>query len=173
MNCIFRKAQISDLPAVMVIIRQAIDQMRSEGKNQWNENYPTVGHISSDIEKGYGFVLEDAATGIIACYGAIVYDGEPAYNHLEGEWLSEYPYVVVHRMAILNEFKGQGLAAVFFDCVEKISLKKGVRSFKIDTNYDNSRMLNVLRRLGFTYCGTIHYEGGQRMAYEKIIGIKL
>ena len=48
-------------------------------------------------------------------------------------------------------------------------LPRGIRSFKVDTNYDNFYMQRVFSRLGFTYCGRIRYEAGERMAYEKLL----
>ena len=49
------------------------------------------------------------------------------------------------------------------------SISRGIRSFKVDTNYDNFYMQRVFSRLGFTYCGRIRYEAGERMAYEKLL----
>ena len=53
--------------------------------------------------------------------------------------------------------------------VERLALGKGVHSFKADTNYDNERMQHLFEKMGFTYCGTIFYQQGKRMAYEKLL----
>ena len=145
-----------------------VAQMLREGKHQWDETYPAEPHIRADIEKGYGYVLDNDA-GEIVCYGAVVYDGEPAYGKIDGQWLSEQPYVVVHRLAVADGHKGNGLSSLFFKHVEDLSVGKGVGSFRIDTNYDNYYMQKVLERQNFTYCGKIWYERGERMAFEKLI----
>lgn len=164
----FRKAAVEDVSQIMAIMRQAVAQMQREGKHQWDETYPAEQHIRSDIEKGYGYVLANDI-GEILCYGAVVYDGEPAYEKLDGQWLTEQPYVMVHRLAVADGHKGEGLSSVFFGHVEDLSIGKGVRSFRVDTNYDNSYMLKVLERQRFSYCGKIWYERGERMAFEKLM----
>lgn len=167
-NIIFKKAVEEDVPAIMEIIDYARNQMLAAGKRQWDSSYPTLKHIGDDVARGYGYVL--CADGQVAAYGAVIFGEEPAYRHIKnGAWLSEQPYVVVHRLAVSGAYRRQGLAARFMMAVEGLMRAHGVRSFKVDTNFDNQSMLSVLDKLGFHYCGEIEYEGGTRMAYEKLI----
>lgn len=166
-NTIFREAHQEDAPRIWKIILQAKEQMYREGKHQWDETYPAMETIDSDIKRGDGYVLCDE-TGIIA-YAAVVFTPEPVYNNIEGQWLSDDPYVVVHRLAVAEEAKHQGIARKYMDAVEKLAAKNGFRSFKIDTNYDNFYMQKLLEKCGFSYCGIVRYEKGERMAYEKAI----
>ena len=61
--------------------------MYREGKHQWDENYPTVPILENDVRRGWGYVLvpDNSSTqpepDIIA-YGAVVFDGEHAYDGL-------------------------------------------------------------------------------------------
>ena len=94
-----RPATMEEIPVIWEIILQAKAQMYREGKHQWDENYPTVPILENDVRRGWGYVLvpSDDDSDIIA-YGAVVFDGEPAYKGLwDGQWLSEQPYVVLHR----------------------------------------------------------------------------
>lgn len=163
----FRKADITDLQEISVILKNAVERMLAEGKRQWDENYPNETHVRSDIEKGTGYVLEN--NGEVVGYGAVVYSGEPAYGHIDGKWLSDGRYVVVHRLAVSQSVKGKGLGRAFMNAVEDFARSLGINSFRIDTNFDNSAMLGLLGRLGFTYCGEIYYEKGSRKAFEKLI----
>lgn len=163
----FRKATLNDLDTISDILRRAVQKMLSEGKKQWTEKYPTRVHALADIERGVGHVLE--LDGKVVAYGAVVFDGESAYLGLEGEWLSNMPYVVVHRIAVDSKIMGKGLGAGFLTEVEKYALSKNIRSFRIDTNYDNFAMLHLLPKLGFTYCGEVTYESGKRKAFEKLL----
>lgn len=169
MNYILRKAETRDLPEIMRIISQAKELMRLDGNDQWNDGYPTEEHITSDLEKGYGFVLAESTNDMAVCYGAVVFDGEASYDHIEGKWLSYQPFVVIHRRAVSNEHKGKGLAKLFFRKVEDMAINKGVRSSKVDTNHSNYRMLNLLPSIGYNYCGKIYFERGERMAFEKLL----
>ena len=82
---------MDEIPVIWEIILQAKAQMYREGKHQWDENYPTVPILENDVRRGWGYVLvpSENDSDIIA-YGAVVFDGEPAYKGLwDGQWLSE------------------------------------------------------------------------------------
>lgn len=166
-SLIFRKADIPDIPAIASILKMAVKRMLAEGRHQWDENYPNKTHISADIDNGNGYVLE--LFGKVIGYAAVVFTGEPAYENLKGKWLSEGRYVVVHRLAVSDDAKGKGIGFMLMNIIEEYARSLGISSFKIDTNYDNSAMLKLLDRLGFTYCGEIEYEQGSRKAFEKLI----
>lgn len=163
----FRKAEVKDIPEISGILKMAVKRMLAEGKRQWDENYPNETHVRADIEKGVGYVLEDE--GKVVGYAAVVFTGEPAYANIDGQWLSNGRYVVVHRLAVSQSVKGKGLGRTFMNAVEDYARSLGIHSFKIDTNFDNAVMVGMLDRLGFTYCGDIKYEKGSRKAFEKLI----
>lgn len=151
----------------MTIIADAVGRMLREGKQQWDETYPTSRHIAADIRNGNAYVIE--SEGRVVAYGAVVFTGEEAYESLQGAWLSDRPYVVVHRMAVAQTLQGRGLARIFLESVESLARTKGIGSFRIDTNFDNFAMLHLLDKCGFAYCGEIRYGGGARRAYEKLL----
>ena len=62
---------------------------------------------------------------------------------------------------------GKGVAAEFLHRVEALASERGVKAFRIDTNFDNRTMLRLLERTGFSYCGKVVYRSGERLAYEK------
>lgn len=162
-----RPATETDASRIWEIIQQAKAQMYRENKQQWDESYPALEHIAADISNGYAFVL--CNEGNIIAYAAVVFDGEPTYQNIQGHWLSDQPYVVIHRLAVAEEMKKRGIATIFMQEVEKLCIKKDVHSFKVDTNFDNFYMQKILEKCGFTYCGEITFQGGSRLAYEKII----
>lgn len=163
----FRMAGLKDFPAVSRIMRDAVSRMLCAGRSQWDESYPADTHIYDDIVSGCGYVLESDAA--IAAYGAVVFDGEPAYDFIDGEWLSDSSYVAVHRMAVAERVLGRGFGAMFMHAVENFAADRGIGAFRIDTNYDNAEMLRLLDRCGFEQCGIIHYPKGERIAFEKLI----
>lgn len=167
MTRIFRPAELTDLEEIMTIIADAVGRMLREGKQQWDETYPTSRHIATDIRNGDAYVIE--SEGSVVAYGAVVFTGEEAYESLQVEWLSDCPYVVVHRMAVAQTLQGRGLARIFLESTESLARSKGIGSFRIDTNFDNFPMLHLLDKCGFTYCGEIRYSGSARRAYEKLL----
>ena len=111
-----------------------------------------------------------AAQGNVIAYGAVVFDGEPAYDAIEGAWLTDGEYVVLHRMAVADGEKGRGVATEFMRRVEAMACGRGTGSMRVDTNFDNRYMLRMLGRLGFVYCGKVRYRSGERLAFEKTLG---
>lgn len=110
------------------------------------------------------------AQGNVVAYGAVVFDGEPAYDAIEGAWLTDGDYVVLHRMAVADGEKGRGVATEFMRRVEAMAHGRGTGSMRVDTNFDNRYMLRMLGRLGFVYCGKVRYRSGERLAFEKPLG---
>lgn len=165
----FRKAEKQDTERIWQIILQAKEQMRLRGSLQWQNGYPSVENIADDIEKGYGYVLCDDDN--VVAYAAAVFDGEPAYETIDGKWLTDSPYVVVHRLAVAAEMKQRGIGALFMQETEALARSLNVQSFRVDTNFDNLYMQKILAKSGFTYCGEVMYAGNARMAYEKVLAM--
>ena len=167
---IFRKALADDLDDIVLIINEAKKRMKDAGRTQWQGAYPGITDIKKDIISGYGYVAEiSEPVSCIAGYCAVVFSGEPAYEKLDGRWLSYSDYVVVHRMAVNGKMLGRGVSKEMFRAVSELAYSRGVSSFKVDTNYDNIQMNHILKSLGFSECGTIRYADGPRIAYEKIL----
>lgn len=170
----FRHAVPADASAAWSVLESAKRRMKAQGRTQWQGAYPSEESVRKDINEGYGYVLEmlpgnDCVGGHgIAAYGAVVFDGEPAYSRIEGRWLSDGPYVVVHRLAVAEDCLGHGFAELFLNRTAELAFSRGIRSFKVDTNYDNVQMLHVLGKLGFVRCGIVMYES-PRLAFEKIL----
>ncbi|MDR2206652.1 MAG: GNAT family N-acetyltransferase [Flavobacteriaceae bacterium] len=164
---IFRKAIPEDIPEIWEILRQAIRRRKKDGSKQWQDGYPNLETVETDIKNGVGYVLADSEK--IIGYSAVIFNDEPAYENINGKWLSDGDFVVVHRVAISDEHSGKGLAQKMFDFIEKIALGNNIHSIKADTNFDNIPMLKTLEKSGYQYCGEVFLRGNPRKAFEKII----
>ncbi len=162
-----RCAQPADSPAIWAIIQQAIEQRRRDGSDQWQDGYPNADTIDRDIQRGYGQVL--LRDGHIVAYAAVIFDRDPAYDTIEGHWLTTGEYVNIHRVAVASAAKGSGMAKSLLRLVEGLVVGRGVHSIKIDTNFDNGPMLAVLDKLGYSYCGEVLMRGAYRKAFEKVL----
>lgn len=160
-----RHTTINDLPEVIEIINQAKLYFKNEGIDQWQDGYPNEDSIINDINQNEAYVLED--NGKILATTMISINIEPTYNYIEGNWLQNDKYMVIHRIAIHNDQKGKGLAKIIID--EALKLNPDIHSIRIDTHDDNLSMQRFLIKYGFTYCGTIYLENkSTRRAYEKV-----
>ncbi len=167
-DLILRKARAEEAEAIWSIIKQAIDKRKEEGSNQWQDGYPNLGVIQRDIELGYGYVHVDA-DGEVYGYLALIFEIEPAYEIIEGKWLTDQPYGVVHRIAVSQANYVKGQASKMLKEVEELCKERQVYSLRVDTNFDNVGMLRVFEKLGYTYCGEVYFRGGARRAYEKVL----
>jgi len=164
---ILRKAVLSEVPVIWDILQDAIAQRKQDGSRQWQDGYPNPEVVRDDIQKGNGYVLVDEET--IIAYAAIIFDIEPAYTAIEGTWLTDGDYVVIHRVATSKEVKGKGVATTLFKMIEDLSMQNNVYSIKVDTNFDNIAMLKIMDRLEYTYCGEVFFGGAARKAFEKVL----
>jgi len=162
-----RKASSSDANDIWLILQQAIEQRRKDGSNQWQNGYPNEQVVHEDIAKGYAYVLVDS--DVVIAYAAIIFDREPAYDTIDGKWLTNGDYVVVHRVATSDAAKGKGAATRLFELLEVLCLEKKVFSIKVDTIYDNFRMMKLLDKLQYSYCGQIFFQNAWCKAYEKVL----
>ncbi len=160
-----RKATLSELQVVWAILRQAIQQRKQDGSEQWQNGYPNEQTVLEDITDGSAYVLVD--NDLIVAYAAIIFGIEPAYTDIKGKWLTNDDYVVVHRVATSNEVKGKGIATQLFKLIEDLCAAQNTYSIKVDTNFDNVPIIRILDRLNYTYCGEIFFGGASRLAYEK------
>ena len=159
---IIRKTKIADLVDCDAIYAAAREYMREAGNpDQWNSGYPGTVEILSDIAKGCGYVVEDDGEVVAVFYFAGGPD--PTYDTIyDGEWMSDEPYAVIHRVAVKHHGRGI-IDFIFSECFNAAG------HLRIDTHRDNLPMQKVLKRAGFEYCGIIHLESGaERMAFEKI-----
>ena len=154
-----RKATYEDLPELMEIFSAARGIMRASGNmNQWNDSYPSEEIVRQDIEAGNCIVLCNDDR-IIATM-AFIPGPDPTYAHIEGSWLNDAPYHVIHRIAAIEP--GHKAAETLFDWA---FTRTGC--IRIDTHKDNVIMHHILRKYGFTRCGVIHLANGDpREAYH-------
>lgn len=160
-------AREADIPRCGEILDEGRAFQRAQGFVQWTEDYPNTGTVRQDVRSRKGYVIR--SDGAIAAYLCIDFDGEPAYAQIRGAWRTEEPYAVVHRMAFADAFRGRGLADTAFRLIGALCLERGVRSLRVDTGLSNRRMQHVLEKNGFTHRGTVFFQGGERMAYDKAL----
>lgn len=163
-----RQAIQEDINAIWLLFEQGIAKRKQEGSMQWQDGYPNISSIVNDIEKGYGHVCLDAKGAYIG-YVAVIFDIEPAYEELEGQWLTIGKYACIHRLVVSQDRKIKGLGTWIMQEIENIVLERAVFSIKIDTMHDNEGMLRVLKKLDYSYCGIVYLRGGARQAFEKVL----
>lgn len=162
-----RPADMKETEKAMALIDEAKAFLRTQGIDQWQAGYPDMKIISEDLSYGRGYFIVDGSK--TAAYLCIDFAGEASYENLQGNWKSDLPYAVVHRMAISEAYRGHGIASIAFRLIEKLCIQKAVYSIRVDTDEDNVIMRHILSKNGFDYCGTIWFDNSIKHAYEKIL----
>ena len=157
---IIRKTTSGDLPAIMQLYADARVFMRESGNlKQWLNSYPPQKIIEQDIEDNNSYVCIENNEIVATFFFNMLPD--PTYTVINGKWLNQDPYGVVHRIAASRKIKGTGTFCLNW-CFEQC------HNLKIDTHCDNTPMQKLLHKLGFTYCGIIWLlNGDERMAFQK------
>ena len=166
-----RNATSKEIPYIMEIIENARLRLKAQGIDQWQKQYPDEETIENDIKNNESFVFVNDKDNQIYGTVAVSFRGEVTYEKIyEGEWISEYPYAVVHRIAVHNNYQRQGIATQVLTQIETMCKDLGVKSIRIDTHRDNLPMQKSLIGLSYTKCGFIYLkDGSERLAFEKII----
>jgi methylated-DNA-[protein]-cysteine S-methyltransferase len=167
-NLRFRKACYADLPALMRLVGDAQMSLAQLGIDQWQDGYPTRDLIRNDISRKCCYIIENEEN--IIAMATLVFNDEPSYNVIEGSWLTQEEFGVVHRMAVDSRYTNQGIALQLLQQFEKRCLRNQIYSLKIDTHEGNLPMLQLLEKAQYNYCGMIWlYSGKKRKAYEKVL----
>ena len=167
---IIRKSNREDIPAIMAIVADAQALLRSQGVDQWQDGYPTADIIAQDIARAESYVIEIDRS--LAATAVISFAGEVTYNSIDGQWLNDNDYVVVHRLAVRNSALRSGLARQMMLYAEELALQRGVNNIRVDTHNDNIAMLSLLNNLGFVFCGEITLlSGAPRIAFQKLLAV--
>lgn len=166
-----RKSVPPDLLPIMSIIDEAKNYFCKNGIDQWQNGYPDHDTIKLDMKNGCSYVLTGEG-GVIGT-AAIVFTGEETYGEISGgSWLTDGDYAVIHRIAVRESCKGEGLASHILDGARDLTIKKGFGSIRVDTHRDNFSMQRLLKKTGFEYCGIIHLKDkSERLAFEKVLKI--
>jgi len=156
-----RKTKHSDIEKVMQIYAFAQSFMIQTGNpEQWWTVHPPEKLIKSDIERGLSYVCVNAQEIVAVFYFNIEID--PTYGKIDGSWLNDDEYGIVHRIASNRSVKGAGEHCMKW-CFDQCC------NLRIDTHADNVPMKKLLEKLGYTYCGIIWIENGdERLAYQKV-----
>lgn len=156
------KANLSQLPQIMEVYAVARAFMANNGNPlQWGQSYPAEEMIRQDILNGKCYVnLKENAIAAVFYFAV---EEDPTYRVIDGAWLNDAPYGVIHRIAVAHN--GKGVAGECF----RFALER-CENLRIDTHEDNIPMQRCLAKHGFTRCGIIYLKDGDpRIAYQKVV----
>lgn len=167
----YRQATLNDIDQIMVAVEDAREFLKMQGNGQWQDGYPNKDDFINDINNKRLFVVFDENNpNIIAGVCAITYREEDYHHLYEGKWLTDLPYLVMHRVAVKKEYRGKGYGKKLFNVFIEQGKIEGYRSLRIDTHAGNSLMRHLITSFDFTYCGrAILTPNKDRMVFERVL----
>lgn len=159
-----RLAKIEDLKNIMIVIESARKQLKDAGSTQWNleDGYPDATTFINDIVVNKVFIYEEN-NNICGCL--VMCDKDESYDEYD-IWDNNVKYVALHRMAVHKDHLGKGIAIKLL----KHAIKEADCVVRGDTHKNNTAMISLFEKCGFSYKGEIYLKDiirdNKRNAYE-------
>lgn len=146
----FRVATESDLPKIMVIVKQIAVEMSSSNNRQWDETYPLPDDFLQDIITESLYALEENAQ--LKGFISINEDFPPEYNELN--WKAK-DFLVIHRLAVNQANRKEGVARMLMHFAEQVAKERGIKFLISDTSELNVGMNRLFNKLQYLKVGQI------------------
>ncbi len=165
-----RKAKISEIDDLTNLVKQCGAHMRANGIVQWLEGYPNREIIEEDVRDESVYVLEE--DGIIKSMVVLNEKQDPEYQELNWLTSKDSKNLVVHRLATLPEYQGQGLGSIMMEFAEKLATEKGYDSIRLDTFSQNQGNISYYKKRDYIEIGNVNLKYRKDYHYicfEKIL----
>ena len=174
MNHHIRIATSDDLPSIMEVIADAKQLLKESGSPQWQDSdgYPNEQTFLNDISLNQLYVCINKDNNQVIGVVVISKIPDECYNKItNGQWLSNQPYYVIHRLAAR---KGFHVGYELINYAKQKAKQDNISSVRADTMDINIPMRKLLSKCGFSHCGTIILErcacsDPRRMAFEILL----
>lgn len=163
-----RKAYKEDLIKIMKMYESCVAGMIKNGIDQWDDTYPDTQTIAQDLENQTYYVAEDKEVIV----GGINIDKNQDLTYLDVNWEdTSSEFLVVHRLAVKEEFWNKKIGKNLMLFTEKMAIKRGLKSIRLDTYSGNLKAMDFYIKLGYRKLGAINLKPNKNEYYcfEKII----
>lgn len=168
-----RKTETADIPEVMVLFDRARKTMATLGIDQWQDGYPYVSNVETDVALGESYVV--TRDGRVVATFVFMEREEPTYKTIDGAWRSDKPYAAIHRITVSPDARrtaekcdAKSVSTEIMEFVKDKAARDGFDGgIRVDTHEGNIPMRKMLEKNGFVLCGVIYLESGApRVAYQ-------
>ncbi len=147
--------------AYVEVYRNARRFMATHGNTEQWADKDFSNEVDLDLADGVLYEGRNEAGELLGVF-AFLEGPDPTYAEIEGVWLDNAPYCVLHRVA--STFVEPGFIAGVTAWAATIS-----PHLRIDTHRDNLPMQRALTAAGFSARGIIHLPNGDpRIAFERV-----
>ncbi|TBW27023.1 GNAT family N-acetyltransferase [Gramella sp. KN1008] len=149
-----KKAVIHQLEEVKSLTEACARAMCEKGIYQWNEHYPSLDKLKTDIDKEELYIFEENERIL----GIIVITEEMDEEYIPIQWLSKTNNnIYIHRLATHPEVWGKGYARKLMDFAEDLARRNDFESVRLDTFSQNKRNHRFYEASGYQRLGNIYF----------------
>ena len=143
-----------DEQEIIAMTKLCAADLISKGISQWDENYPDLNTIQTDIHQGelFKYVIDDTILGIVV----LNENQDPEYNELNWITSNNSRNLFVHRLAVHPEHQGKGIARQLMDFAEEKAKRDGYDSIRLDTFSQNKRNQNFYDNRDYQRTGEVY-----------------
>ena len=165
-----RKASIDDAEDLLKIYHDAQQLLKNLTKTQWQNNYPNIETIKSDLEcESLYVVFYDLH--IVGCFTLIFGDDPNYFITFDGEFLNDEKYATIHRLAVKKEYYHKGIASFIIENCIGIVKRNKLNNIRADTHEKNIYMQKLLEKFNFQKVCFINVQNDcdpRRIAYHLV-----
>lgn len=161
-----RDAAETDMSAILGIIAEAKEDLRSRGIPMWRFEYPSEDDVRGDISIGGGRVAV-GPTGVVG-YMRISFGPEGYQSALEGTWTGSSPSTM-HRIAVARAAREHHVASRMMAAWEEEARSRGCDSLRAETVDENTASKALMESVGMHPVGYLDCRGAHAKAYEKML----
>lgn len=144
----------ADMKDIFDLLLKCKDRLISQGIYQWDEEYPSIEYLASDISRGSLRKLTQHGKIV----GIVSFDDFQEPQYADVSWkLTEGRVVVIHRLAVLPEYQGNGFARELMNHVERLAFEMQFNSIRLDAYSGNSQVVKFYERRGYKKAGEIYF----------------
>ncbi|MDM1397749.1 GNAT family N-acetyltransferase [Myroides odoratimimus] len=155
----------TDLPQTLQVLEEVKQYMLSQGIDQWDESYPNVDTIATDIEKKQAYTYVEQ--GEVLAYMVLNEEYDVEYNDLH--WTSPVPFIVIHRLFVSPKTQGKGISSKMILFAEQYAKDNNYASIRFDAYTLNTTANAVYTKKGYQLVGTVQFRKGVFNCYEKTL----
>ncbi len=161
---LFRRAGSSDLLKINSMFQSALNHLREQGIDQWDEVYPDSDVLAQDIAEHSMYVVlrEDAIISAVT-----LNEEQPPEYETVGWRIQGGKIAVIHRLCVNAEEQGKGYGKHTVLLAEQELRKQGFSRIRLDAFTLNSYSNRLYETLGYQKAGTVQFRKGAFYCYEK------
>ena len=146
--------EIHEIDEIIALTKACGLHMRENGIDQWDENYPDRASIQKDLETKtlFAYRENDTILGIVV----LNENQDEEYGEINWSTTDNDRNIVVHRLAVLPEHQGKGIARKIMDFAEEHARINAYDAIRLDTFSQNSRNQKFYTNRGYKDLGPVY-----------------